>query len=107
MLKRVGIAIFLVLLCSIGALSQVGMKDAIDVLNAGIGFYQEDKMEEATEKFESAATSFATILEGVIPQEDKAYSNYYLATAKYYLGRIKKQKELFSEASEDCYSYPF
>ena len=101
MLKKVGIATFLVLFCSTGVFSQGGMRDAIDVLNAGIGFYQEDKMEEATDKFESAAASFTTILEGVIPQEDKAYSNYYLATAKYYLGRIKKQKELFSEASED------
>ncbi|MBN2542410.1 NHL repeat-containing protein [bacterium] len=76
-----------------------GIREAIEVLDKGIDLYQNEKDEEAATEFTSAEGKFKELIDGVISPEDRAYSQYYKATALYYLGRIKNDVGFYDDAS--------
>ncbi|MBN1756249.1 NHL repeat-containing protein [bacterium] len=83
----------------IGLINAQGIREAIEVLDQGIELYQNEKSEEAGAKFEEAESKFETLTKDVISPEDLAYSQYYRATALYYMGRIRNQVDHYNSAS--------
>ncbi len=87
-------------LIALSSLQGQGMKESINLLEAGIEAYQAGEKESALASFQQAHQAFSSLLQTILSAEDQAYTTYYDAMALYFIARIEGSSSGYDEAEK-------